>query len=100
MSFFENSALKRSRKFNINGKRFNFYKLKKNYYFGFIKKGDIFIATKEKAFIDAMYLYSFGKYKLDISSLDMNKLDKGKLKQLARVFPKKTKKVLGEICKI
>lgn len=98
--FFESASLKRSRKFEIGKKEFNFYKLKKLYYFDFIKKDDIFIATKEKAFVDSVYLYSFGKYKIDFSSLDLDKLDKNKINRIARTFPPKTKKIIKRLCKI
>ena len=64
--FFENASLKRSARFDIKGTAFNFYKLQKKYYFDFIRDKDIFISTKEKAFIDSIYLFSFGKYKIEI----------------------------------
>ncbi len=99
-NFFESASLKRSRQFKTEGRAFSFYKLKKPYYFGFIKKNDIFIATKEKAFLDALYLYSFGKYKIDFSSLDLEKLDKERLKMLLKTFPRKTKNIVKKLCRI
>jgi predicted transcriptional regulator of viral defense system len=92
--FWESAAVKRSIKFDIKGVSFNFYKLKKQFYFDFVKQGDIFIATPEKALVDAIYLYSFGKYKFDISSLDLGKLDKKKIKRIIRVYPEKTKNII------
>lgn len=99
-NFFENTCLKRTAKYEIKGVILNFYKLNKKYYFNFVKKGDIFIATKEKAFLDAIYLYSFGKYKIDFSSLDLDKLDKTKIKKLLKVYPQKTKRIVSKLCKI
>lgn len=99
-NFFESASLKRSRRFEARGIVFNYYKLKKECYFDFTKWGNIFIATKEKAFIDSVYLYSFGKYKLDFSSLDLDKLDKKRIKKLISKFPEKTKSALERICKI
>jgi predicted transcriptional regulator of viral defense system len=98
-NFFDSVSLKSSKKISIKGAAFNYYKLKKELYFDFIKKDDIFIASKEKAFLDALYLFSFGKYKLDFSALDIEKLDKSRLKKLSGVFPKKTKLILKKICK-
>lgn len=98
--FFENTSLKRSVRFDIKGTAFNFYKLKKKYYFDFIKKNDIFIATKEKAFIDSVYLYSFGKYKIDFSSLDLDKLDKKRVTKIMNLYPIKTKKIVSRLCRI
>lgn len=99
-NFFESASLKRSVKFDIKETVFNYYKLKKLYYFNFVKKDNIFIATKEKAFVDSIYLYSFGKYKLDISSLDISKLDKNRLRKIVRIFPSKTRRVVNKICRI
>lgn len=80
-NFFESASLKRSVRSDIKGIAFNFYKIKREYYFDFIKREDVFIATKEKAFIDIVYLYSFGKYKVDFSSLNFDRLDKNKISE-------------------
>lgn len=98
--FLESASLKRSIKADIKGVIFNYYKLKKQYYFGFIKKDNIFIATQEKAFVDAVYLCSFGKYRLDFDSLSLDKLDKDKLREVLKVFPRKTKTMVKKLCRI
>ncbi len=98
--FFENAALKRSVRFDIKGTAFNFYKLKKEYYFDFIRDNDIFIATKEKAFIDSIYLFSFGKYKIDLSSLDLDKLDNKRVAKIMKLYPLKTKNIVSRLCRI
>lgn len=97
-SFFESACLKRSVEFQAGGAVFNYYKLKKEYYFGFIKTGGIFIATPEKAFVDSVYLYALGKYRVDFSSLDLKSLDMGVVRKILRVFPQKTKKTAKKIC--
>jgi len=99
-SMFESACLKRTRSFEQKGTVFNFYKLKKQVYTGFVRNNGAFIATPEKAFLDAMYLYSFGKYKIDFSALDVSKLDRRLIKQLLKAFPLKTRKIAGRICKI
>lgn len=99
-NFFENVSLKRTKKINAKGRSFYFYKLNKKLYSGFIKKDNFFIATKEKAFMDAVYLFSFGKYKIDFSSLDIRKLDSKKIKSISRVYPLKTRKIAERLCKI
>jgi predicted transcriptional regulator of viral defense system len=99
-AFFESASLKRSRRFEIKGVMFNFYKLKKEYYFDFSRKKDIFIASKEKAFMDAVYLYSFGKYKMDFDSIDFGKLDRIQLKKIIRRYPSKTKGIIKRLCRI
>lgn len=97
--FVESAALRRSVKFDAKGTEFDFYKIKKEYYFDFAKKGEFFVASKEKAFVDAIYLYSFGKYKMDIGSLDMNRLDRKKVEKILKVFPLKTRAAAERLCK-
>ncbi len=99
-NYMESICLKRSRTYNIKETVFNYYKLKKQYYFDFIKKDGIFLATKEKAFLDAVYLYSFGKYNIDFSSLDMNKLDQSMIGKLVKTYPTKTRNIVRTLCKI
>lgn len=99
-NFFESVSLKRSIRFEVEGTVFNFFKIKKEYYFDFVKKDDIFIATKEKAFIDMVYLYSLGRYKIDFDSLDISKLNKAKVKKILTVFPPKTKSIVRRLCRI
>ena len=96
----ESICLKRSIVYNVREAVFNYVKVQNRYYGDFVKTDDIFIATKEKAFIDAAYLYSFGKYKFDIESLDMNKLDSRKLRSLLKIYPKKTKETVNRLCGI
>ncbi|GAB4536055.1 MAG: hypothetical protein Fur0020_03830 [Thermodesulfovibrionia bacterium] len=98
--FFESISVKRSIRYEIEGVCFNFYKIKKDLYSGFTRQDNIFIASKEKAFLDAMYLYSFGKYALDLDSIDINKLDLKMIKNLLKDFPERTKKVVRDICRI
>ncbi len=99
-NFFESASLKRSRRFPIRDAAFNYYKLKKELYFDFVRKDKVFIATKEKAFLDAVYLYSFGKYRIDTSALDLTKLDKKRIRRLVKAFPEKTQTIAKRLCKI
>lgn len=99
-NFFESASVKRSIRYNIKGTVFNYYKMQKKYFFDFIKKGEIFIATKEKAFIDSLYLYSFGKYKMDFSAIDITRLDKKKIKELSGTYPEKTRGLVKRLCRI
>lgn len=98
--FYESVSLKRSRRFEVNQVQFNYYKLKKEFYFSFIKKDGVFIATPEKAFMDALYLYAFGKYKIDFNALDLEKLDKKRMVELVKFLPKKARLIAKKICKI
>ena len=79
---------------------FNYVKLQPQYYGEFVKKDGLFIATKEKAFLDAAYLFSFGKYRFDLDSLDMRKLDLKNLKRLLKNYPQKTQDTVKRLCGI
>jgi len=97
-NFAESGSLKRSIEYEAKGITFKYYKLKKKYYFDFKRLDGLFIATKEKSFLDSAYLYSFGKYRFDVSSLDLNKLDKSRLKNLVKLYPEKTRKIVRKLC--
>ncbi|HNQ64875.1 MAG TPA: type IV toxin-antitoxin system AbiEi family antitoxin domain-containing protein [Smithella sp.] len=94
----ENICLKRSIVYNVREAVFNYVKVQARYYGDFVKTDGIFIATKEKAFVDAAYLYSFGKYKFDVDSLDMKKLDIKKLRSIIKIYPQKTKETVKRLC--
>jgi predicted transcriptional regulator of viral defense system len=96
----ESVCVKRTLKKTIENTEFNFYKINRNLYFDFLKKDDFFIASKEKAFVDTVYLYSFGKYSFDFDSIDISKLDMKRIKKIIKVFPERTKQTLKKICKI
>jgi predicted transcriptional regulator of viral defense system len=96
----ESICLKRSIVYNVREAVFNYVKVQDRYYGDFVKTDGIFIATKEKAFMDAAYLYSFGKYKFDIDSLDMKKLDIKKLKSIMKIYPQKTRETVNRLCGI
>jgi len=98
--YFEAICPRRTKSFDIEGVIFNYYKIKKEYYFDFVRRGDYFIATKEKAFVDAIYLNSLGRYNFDINSIDIEKLDFKRVNRILNKFPEKTKKIVRAICRI
>jgi predicted transcriptional regulator of viral defense system len=98
--YYESATFKRSVKTNVKGKLFVFQKLKKKYYFDFVRKDTFFIATPEKAFVDCVYLRSFGKYKFDLASIDTRKLNKTRLKRILKAYPAKTRSMAANVCTI
>lgn len=92
--FFESVATKRTKEIALNGSIFRYSKIAEELYFGFRKEKGYFIATPEKALLDAFYLMSFGRYSLDIPALDSTKLDKGEIKRLSKRFPLRTRRML------
>ncbi|HPD58253.1 MAG TPA: hypothetical protein P5294_05405 [Smithellaceae bacterium] len=96
----ESICHKRTIVYNVRQAVFSYVKIQRPYYNGFVKTDGIFIATKEKAFLDAAYLYSFGKYRFDADSLDFKKLDFNKLKSMLKNYPQKTKDTVKRLCGI
>jgi predicted transcriptional regulator of viral defense system len=93
-NFFESVAVKRTKEINLDGSVFRYTKVASALYFGFKKEKNFFIATPEKALLDAFYLMSYGRYSLDISSLDATKLVRDEVKLLSAGFPLKTRNML------
>lgn len=98
--FLESVGQKRTVTYAVRENVFQYTKIARRYYGGFVRNDGIFMATAEKAFLDAAYLYSFGKYKLDKDSLDLNKLDLNSLKSLLQDYPQKTKETVKRLCGI
>ncbi len=93
-NFFESAAIKRTKEIHVDGSIFKYVKVNSDYYFGFKKEKDFFIATPEKALVDAFYLMSYGRYALDISALSQKKLDRKEIRRISDIFPLKTRNIL------
>jgi predicted transcriptional regulator of viral defense system len=94
-NFVESIALKRTKEIIIEETVFNFKRIDKKLYFGFLKLKDVFIAEPEKAFLDGIYLTSIGRYRLDMASIDFNKLEREKVLTLLKQFPQPVIKLLN-----
>lgn len=92
--FLESIALRRTKEIRVNKSVFNYTKISENLYFGFKKEKEFFIATPEKAILDAFYLMSFGRYSLDIASIEKEKLDREQLAVMSKKYPLRTQNLL------
>ena len=92
--FFESIALKRTKEIKVDSTLFIYTKISQNLYFGFQKEHNFFIAHPEKAFLDALYLMSLGRYSLDLSAVEANKLDQKLMANMSAFFPLRTRKFL------
>jgi hypothetical protein len=90
--FFESISIKRTKTFDRGGLSFRYLKIHPRLYGGFRKDRGAFIALPEKAILDSFYLNSMGRYPLDVSSLDLAKLDEQLLAELSSIYPSKTMK--------
>ncbi len=89
--FIESISLYRTFTKDIEGVVFNYSKIKNDFYFNFSKKNNIFIASPEKALIDSLYLSYLGKYNLDLSSLNLEKIDRKNCENILKRYPSKFK---------
>lgn len=96
--FYESISIKRTKNIEEKERTFIFIRINKGLYHDFIKQDDYFIATPEKALLDALYLMSLNRYHLDISALDVGKLDHKKINKLVASYPEKTGKSWRQIC--
>lgn len=82
----------------IKGITFRYFKVKREFLFGFRRENKVkvsfLIALPEKAFLDAIYLMSFGRYALDLSAIDMDKFDRKLLQEWIEKYPEKVKRLL------
>lgn len=92
--FIESVALKRTKEIEAENSIFTYTKINTNLYKGFKKEEGFFIAVPEKAFLDAFYLMSLGRYSFDIASIDFNKLNRDETFRLIKMFPAKIQKVM------
>jgi predicted transcriptional regulator of viral defense system len=92
--FFESVAVQRTKTISVRGTVFRYSKISSDLYFGFEKKDGFFIATPEKALLDAVYLISYGRYALDLPSIDPEKINRLEMEKLSRSYPGRTQKLL------
>ncbi|MBW6441973.1 hypothetical protein K0B04_03690 [Patescibacteria group bacterium] len=88
---------KRTKKMILNDTEIEFTKLSDKYYFGYVFENGINIAIPEKALVDCLYLVSKGKRVLNVDELYLKNLDKEKLIEISKVFPKNTRKLVGGV---
>lgn len=65
----------KSRRFEIDGKEYEYTKIQNSIYNCFVKKENFLIATPEKALIDLIYLASKGLRNLPLSDLDLSQIN-------------------------
>ena len=99
-NFIESVSVRKTKRFDVEDVVFNFSKIKKQYFNYFLRKDNIFIATQEKAFVDAIYLMAFNMYLLDLKAIDYKKLDFKKIGSILTQYPDRVKRLWSKICKI
>ncbi|MFA5089672.1 MAG: hypothetical protein WC510_01405 [Candidatus Omnitrophota bacterium] len=91
--FVESIAMHRTKEVEIEKNIFNYSKIKVDLYFGFSKEKKFFIASREKAFLDALYFMSLKRYRFDLTSIDFGKLNTALIQKIIKKYPRKTQKL-------
>ena len=92
-------TLRRPSRHEAGEVEFRYYKTSEALFGGFAQTDGYFMATPEKAFVDAVHLYRYGKYALDVAALSLDKLDRKRLKAAFRPYPEPTAVAVRGICR-
>ena len=65
--------------------------IKKDLFFGYFLKNNLYIAFPEKALLDTFYFASLGKLEINFKELDLSKIQKKKISDWIKKYPLKTK---------
>ena len=77
---------RKTKKIIYNEKEFEFAHLKREYFFGFIKKDNFLIALPEKALLDELYFVSKGLISISLDELNLSIIKKEKLKKMMKYY--------------
>ncbi|MDZ7830622.1 MAG: hypothetical protein U5L07_02605 [Desulfobacterales bacterium] len=92
--FVESIAVTRTKEIRIDQMIFTYTRINEELYFGFDRENGFFIASPEKAVLDAFYLMSYGRYSLDLSAVNPDRLDPDQIAAMSKRFPSKTRRLL------
>ena len=76
----------KSKKIIYNDKEYEFAHLSKKYFFGFEKEKNFLLASPEKALLDELYFTAKKLRQVHFADLDLKRIDKKKLKGLAKNY--------------
>ena len=98
-SHIESIGIQRTISFKITDIEFNFNKVKKVFYFGFIRINNHFIASPAKALADAIYLTAIGKYNADFDAIDLEKFNKAEINEILKTTNKAAQNLWQKLMK-
>ena len=90
---------KASKKLRINNEDVIYRRIKPDLFWGYQTVDGYNIAEPEKALLDQIYYQSKGISSLDFGELSLINLDRNKLIEYSKYYPKSVKEKLGEIIK-
>ena len=88
---------KRSTENTVGPVTWIYHKLPKELFFGYHKHKNFCIATAEKALLDTLYLYSLGRYYVDLKKINLEAIHFEKLFHASEKFPPRTQALLSNL---
>lgn len=88
-----------TKKMVVAGTSVEFSHLKKGLFFGYRLRNGKYVAEKEKALLDQLYMVSLGKRSIGIAELDLRGIDKSRLEEYAKKLPVQIKPLLYQVKK-
>ncbi len=99
-SIVESISLRRPSRHPAGGVEFRFYKTHPKLFGGFKREDGYFMASPEKALVDAVHLSLYGSYGLDRAALSSRRLDRRRLLAMLRPYPARTVAATRALCGI
>ncbi|MFA5995605.1 MAG: hypothetical protein WCW27_04830 [Patescibacteria group bacterium] len=87
------ASLNRSRRFHLTAWTLEYTHIKKDLFFDYELKNNVYIATPEKALADTFYLIARGQRLVELDNLDRAKINKTKLQATLQQFPSYVQKL-------
>lgn len=81
------ATLKKPKKMFLDSRPIEYRHLKNKLFWGYFLENGVYFAEPEKALLDEFYLVSKGFAKLEFEELDLNEINRRKLKDYARKYP-------------
>jgi len=78
----------------VSGREVVYRQIKKELFFGFEMRGNIYVAEPEKALLDLVYMSTFGKASLPVEEMDFDSISLKRILEYAERFPPRVKKRL------
>lgn len=91
------ATFRKTRRYTIAGRDIEYRQIKKELFWGYIYKKGVYIAEKEKAFLDQIYLFKKGMATIEIDELNLKSLSKKVLFKYAERFPPFVKEFLNQV---
>ncbi|OGJ42098.1 hypothetical protein A3J23_04020 [Candidatus Peregrinibacteria bacterium RIFCSPLOWO2_02_FULL_48_14] len=95
--FIENATAKRSLEKQIGYLTWRYHHLPEKAFSSSPEEVVESIASPEKAFLDILYLFSLGRYYINLKRINLEALNFNKLSHLCTFYPVRTQKLLGKL---